>query len=609
MRRILFIALIVGLIVGILGSCGSARSAIPNDAPRENDIGEETTSLGEGTAGGGTAEPPDTARGNGPRSENTPTSPAVGTSGMVSTAHPLATQAGLDVLTEGGNAFDAVVAVAAALNVVEPYMSGIGGYGAVMIYDAKKGEARFLDAGSRMPATLDPNVFHPPTPNYLANRRSAKAVSTPGNVNAWEALSKDYGKLEWRRLFDPAIELAEGGFDISEFDAGYIESEFSAFPENAKSIYGRNGVPLRAGERLVQKDLASSLRLIADQGAGAVYGGELGQSIDSAMRENNGFLTIDDLRKNRAEWRDTIGIDHRGYEVVTASPPVTSWGTLVRLGIMGRFNLEASDHNSATYLHTFAEVTKHAYWARLRYSADPEVQPTPLDLLLSERYWANQAARINPSRATPYVPPTTFNTPTSSSNEQEHTTHFVVADRQGNVVSMTQTLGNVFGSRIMPQATGVWLNDSIAYSAFEPKGNPLDTFPGRYRLVGISPILVMSDGRPWVAIGTPGGHNILQTTPQMLMNIIDFGMDIQQAIAAGRISFMEPDVLAVEDSIPASVRNELSAKGHNVRVESVRAQSGLGNAHGLTIEYDSQGKPIRFTGGSDPRGEGVAVGD
>jgi gamma-glutamyltranspeptidase / glutathione hydrolase len=426
-------------------------------------------------------------------------------------------------------------------------------------------------------------------------------------VNAWETLSKDYGKLAWRSLFDPAIKLARGGFTISQLDAGYIESEFPAFPEHAKSIYGNNGTPLRAGERLVQKDLARSLGLIAEQGAQAVYGGELGQAIESAMRENGGFLSLDDLRKNRAEWQDTTGIDYRGYQVVTASPPATSWNALLRLGVIGQFDLQPSDHNSSAYLHAFAEATKQAYWARQKYSRDPDIEPTPLDLLLSKEYWAEEAAKIDPSRATPYAPPTTFDTPTSPSNEQEHTTHFVVADKEGNVVSATQTLGNVFGSRIMPQGTGIWLNDSIAYSTFEPKGNPLDAFPGRNRLVGICPVLVMSGGRPWVAIGTPGGFNIPQTTPQMLMNLIDFRMDIQQAIAAGRISFMEPDVIAVEDSIPESVRNDLSAMGHNVRVESVSATTGLGNAHGLTVEYD-KGKPVRFTGGSDPRGEGVATG-
>ncbi len=606
----------MALVVGILSSCGGDQPVTtPDGTSLDEGVVEENTSLQQREEG------LDDEKSNEPTTvstpavaptikptENTLSSPAIGGSGMVSSAHPLATQAGLEVLAEGGTAFDAAVAVAAALNVVEPFMSSIGGYGTVIIYNAEKGEARSLDAGSRQPATLDPEAFHPPTSNYLLNRRGAKAVATPGSVDAWETLWEDYGTLQWRRLFDSAIELAEGGFVLDKIAAEWIGSEFFAFPGHARSFYGSNGVPLRAGERLVQKDLARSLTLIAEQGAEAVHGGELGQAIDTAMRETGGFLTIDDLRNNRARWQDTISVDHRGYEVVTASPPITSWGALLRLGIMNQFDWEVPDHNSARYLHTFAEVTKRAYWARLRYSADPEEQPTPLDLLLSEEYWAEQAARINPSRATPYAPPATFNTLAGSSDRQEHTTHFVVADKEGNIVSATQTIGNVFGSRIMPQGTGIWLNDSIAYSTFEPKGNPLDAFPGRQRLIGVAPVLIMSDGRPWVAIGTPGGYNILQTTPQMLMNLIDFDMDIQQAIAAPRISFIEPDVLAVESSVPGPVRSELAAKGHNVRVESVRAQSGLGNAYGLTVEYDSGGKPVRFTGGADPRGEGVAVG-
>lgn len=268
---------------------------------------------------------------------------------------------------------------------------------------------------------------------------------------------------------------------------------------------------------------------------------------------------------------------------------------------MGELDPTSLGHNSAEYLHSYAEVTKRAYSQRIRYSRDPQIAETPLDRLLSEDFWAEEASQVDSFRATPYQPPTSF---TSLSNTQEHTTHFVVADREGNVVSATQTLGNVFGSRTMPPGTGIWLNDSIAYSTWEPEGNPLDAFPGRYRLVGISPILVMSEGRPWVALGTPGGFTILQTTPQMLINLIDFDMNIQQAIAAPRISFVEPDVLAVDGSLPASVRDELLIRGHNVQVD----RHWLGNAHGLTIEYDSEGKPVRFMGGSDPRGEGVAAG-
>jgi len=180
----------------------------------------------------------------------------------------------------------------------------------------------------------------------------------------------------------------------------------------------------------------------------------------------------------------------------------------------------------------------------------------------------------------------------------------VVADKEGNVVSATQTLGNIFGSKVVPQGTGIWLNDALAWSRFEPTGNVFDVYPGRQSLYALCPTIVMRDSRPVIALGTPGGRTISQTTPQMLANLIDFDMDIQQAIAAPRISFSSPNALVVEASIPQSVRSALSTLGHNVEV----GERGLGNAHGLTIEYNSEGKPVRFAGGADPRGEGVAAG-
>ncbi|MGH9768184.1 MAG: gamma-glutamyltransferase, partial [Blastocatellia bacterium] len=531
-----------------------------------------------------------------PQSNNTSTTPAIGASGMVSSAHPIATQAGLDILAAGGNAFDAAIAVAATLNVVEPMMSGVGGYGAMIIYDANKREMKFLDSSGRVPASLDSDVFRPPTPDFQKNRLGAKSISTPGNANAWEALSKSHGKLEWRRLFDAAIKAADEGFVISEKTAEHIKAEFDAFPNQARSIYGRNGEPLKAGDRLTQKDLGASLRMIAEQGARAIHGGELGKVIDSTMREVGGFLTIDDLRKNRAEWRRPASIDYRGYKVITASAPTNAWNGLLRLGIMSRFDLTSLGHNSAAYLHRYAEATKLAYQARLKFASDPDISPPPLAKLLSEKYWAEEAAKIDLRQAAPFA------TPTISTSQEEHTTHYVVADAQGNIVTSTQTLGNRFGSKVMAKGTGIWLNNSLAYSTFEPKGNPMDAFPSRRKLAGFCPVIVTREGKPWVAIGTPGGHTIVQTVPQMVINLIDFRMDIQQAISAPRISFAEPDVIAIDNGVPESVRKELSAMGHNIRVRS------LGNAHGLTIEYDAKGKAVRFTGGADPRGEGAAIG-
>jgi gamma-glutamyltranspeptidase/glutathione hydrolase len=516
---------------------------------------------------------------------------------MVSSAHPLATEAGLAILAAGGNAFDASVAVAATLNVVEPMMSGMGGYGTILTYDAEEGQAQFLNSSGRIPKALDSDVFRPPTPDYEKNRRGAKAVSTPGNLNAWEAMSRKYGALEWKKLFEPAIRTAEEGFVIGERTARLIGSAFPQFPEHAKSIYGKDGEPLKAGDRLLQKDLARSLRKVAEQGAGIVHGGQIGGAIAETMKASGGFLALNDLKENQADWWEPIAIEYRGYRVTTASPPSTAFPSLVRLGMMSRLAPVELGHNSAEFLHNFAEVTKHAFWTRLRYAGDPDVSPPPLDRLLSEDYWSEQVAKIDPEQAKPFEYPGVV--PTSDG----HTTHFVVADRWGNVVSATQTLGNSFGSRIMPEGTGIWLNNSLAYCTFEPKGNPMDAFAGRHKLSGDCPTIIFRNGKPWVAIGTPGGHTIGQTVPQMVMNLIDFGMNIQEAISAPRVSFREPDVIAVEDKISAQVREQLAAMGHKIR-----DVKGLGNAHGLTIEYDPDGKPVRFMGGADPRGEGLARG-
>ena len=530
-----------------------------------------------------------------------PAAPAVeaaaGTRGMVSSADLLATEAGLNVLKRGGNAFDAAVAVAAALNVVEPMMSGMGGYGTILVYDAAKGRVRFLNASGRIPSGLDPDVFRPPDPRYLENREGPAAVSTPGNVHAWEALSREYGALAWKDLFTEAIGLAERGFLIGPGTAAMIDQAYGDFPAHARSFYGADGRALRSGERLVQTDLARSLRLVAAAGARAFYEGEIARAIDSGMRDSGGALRLDDLKGDRAEWWEPIHVPYRGHVVYTASPPSTAFPSLIRLGLMSRFDVARLGPNSTEFLHRFIEVTKHAFWCRLRYAGDPGVSPPPLGLLLSEGYWADQAARIDPARARPFVYPGV------SGGPDRHTTHFVVADATGNVVSATQTLGNAFGSRIMPEGTGIWLNNSLAYCTFEPKGNPMDAHPGRRKLSGDCPTIIVRDGKPWAVLGTPGGHTIGQVVPQLVMNLVDFGLDIDAALAAPRVSFVEPDVIAVERGLDPRVLDELAARGHRLR-----AVGGLGNAHALTIAYGPDGRPAAFRGAADPRGHGLAKG-
>jgi len=523
--------------------------------------------------------------------------PARGAFGMVSSAHPLATEVGLEILARGGNAFDAAVAVAAALNVVEPMMSGMGGYGTILVYSVEEDRARFLNPSGRIPRGVNSDAYRAPTPNYQANRRGAKAVSTPGNVNAWAAMSEEYGVLSLAEALEPAAKLAEGGFELDARAAGSIQGAWDAFSDYTRTFYGKDDRPLGAGERLVQADLARSLRLVGQEGPGAFHGGTLGKAVDTAMREAGGFLRLEDLVENEAEWWEPIEIDYRGHRVMVPPPPANSFPALVRLGMMSRVDVKELGHNSADFLHVYAEVTKKGFWNRLKWAGDPEVAPPPLDRLLSTSFWEEEAGSIDMAVAVPFVPPA------PGGADGANTTHFVVADAQGNVVSATQTLGNSFGSRIMPEGTGIWLNNSLAYCTFEPAGNPMDAHPGRRKLSGDVPLFVFREGRPWIALGTPGGHTIPQTVPQIVMNILDFGMNIQEAISAPRISFVEPDRIAVENAISEDVVAALEGRGHNVT-----RTGGLGNAHGLMIEWGADGKPVAFTGGADPRGAGLAKG-
>ena len=532
--------------------------------------------------------------------------PATGTQGMVSSAHPLATEAGLEILRGGGNAFDAAVAVAATLNVVEPMMSGMGGYGTILVYSADENRTRFLNCSGRIPANLDSDVFRAPTPSYKENRTGPLAVSTPGNANCWEAMSKTYGRREWKDLFGTAIRTAEEGFVADGRTAAMVARGFPDFPAHAKEFYGSEGSPLSKGDLLVQADLGRSLQRIATEGAGVLHGGELGQALAGEVAQRGGVLSLKDLAENEAEWWEPISIRIGEYDVYTASPPATAFPSLIRLGMMSQLHKngegggEAPSHNSADYLHYFAEISKHAFWARLRYAGDPDVEAPPLEMLLSEEYWKEQNAKIEPGISSEFVPPGADDSVTPDS----HTTHFVVADKWGNVVSATQTLGNLFGSRIMAEGTGIWLNNSLAYSTFEPKGNAMDAFAGRHKSSGDCPTIILKEGRPWAALGTSGGHTIGQTVPQMVLNLTMWGRDIQEAIDLPRVSFVEPDFLAVEAGVPQAVRDQLKGYGHKVRSERLK----LGNAHGLSIEYDGEGRPAHFFGAADRRGAGVAKG-
>ena len=512
------------------------------------------------------------------------------TKGNVSSAHPLATQAGLEILEKGGNAYDAAIAVAATLNVVEPMMSGIGGYGTILVYNKNTDKISYLNPSGRFPMATNTDLMRPPTPDYMKNRVGPKSISTPGNLNAWKAMHEKYGQADWSSLFDPAIKHAENGFKISPRLAKWIGVAFEDFSSYAKTFYGTNDTPLKEGEILIQSDLAKTFKTIQSEGVEAFYKGEIAKKIDQQMKMAGSFLSLDDLENNEAEWWDPLVMNYKGYDIYTADLPANSFAAFINVGIMRELNLENPTHNSEKYLHLFAEMTKESYKARLAFSFDPEIKVAPLDSLLSSDVLKSMSNMLEKDSASDFIPP--------FSPESKNTTHFVVIDKWGNIVSATQTLGNLFGSRIMVEETGIWLNNSMAYSTFEPKGNPMDAFPGRHKLSGDCPVIIMKDGKPWAALGSPGGHTITQNVPQIIFNLIDFNMTMQEAIDAPKISFVEPDKIRVDPELSQKTIDALKQRGHNVYTGTI------GNAHGIKILYGESGDIIGYDVGIDSRGEG-----
>lgn len=519
--------------------------------------------------------------------------------GAVASGHPLATQAGLEVLERGGNAFDAAITVASVLNVVEPAMSGLGGYGSTLIYDAQKKEIRYLNSSGKFPMSTNSDLMREPTLNYLENRKGPKSISTPGNLNAWQEMHKGYGKMPWDCLFERAISYAKTGFPISPYIAKLIASSFNEFSDYSKSFYGKNGHPLQEGDILVQKDLAKTYELIALKGVDPFYRGEIALLIDKQMKECESFLCIEDLRTDLAEWWEPIKLNYKGYHVYTIGTPGNGFSALFALGVMEQFPVQALGHNSREYLHLLTEVLKESCKVRLTNAGSLEERNHIVDHILTTDNFSSIANSINRNKASD------FNLP--AGKEGINTTHFVIVDEWGNIVSSTQTLGLGFGSKVMIEGTGIWMNNSMAFSTFEPKGNPMDVFPGRYKLSSNSPIIIMKNDRPWAALGTPGGHTIPQNVAQIVINLIDFNMNMQEAIDAPKLAFFEENnVVCTESGISKCTLSSLQEMGHLIDNDHIASYIGLsgkiGNAMGVKIVHNKN--DISFDIGIDKRKDG-----
>ncbi len=530
----------------------------------------------------------------------------MGTRGAVASAHPQASMAGIRMLLEGGNAVDAAVAVASTLNVVEPFMSGAGGVGLMMISRARTGECHLLDFNGPAPATTPSGAaLAQVSEDDLAG--GPRSCATPGNLGGWLAAHARFGAMPRAQVFGPAIELAEAGVPLTWMSAQFIEQARATLGRSPEAgrLYLGNGGP-RAGKVVSYKDLASTFRLVAEGGAEAFYRGPIAKAIARAVGEGGGWLGEADLANFAPEWRAPVAVDFRGFRVCSVSPPGSAFQMLETLNVLEGFEVARWGHNSVEYLHHLIETIKLASADRLAYAYGDN---TPIRGLLAKAYAASQRARIDPARAAVSegerhdraVLPGQIAEGHPAKFEDEQTTHFACADGAGMVVSVTQTLGAPFGSGFAVPGTGLVLNNILKWVDRDP-ASPNALRPGRKGGTMMSPTQVFRDGAFHLSIGTPGSYGILQTTAQMLLNVLEFGMNAQEAIEAPRVRVYRDRVVDAESRIAPDTRAALAARGH--QVNAIPDWSWIvGGGQGIARDPESGA----LTAGADPRRDGYAL--
>ena len=516
---------------------------------------------------------------------NTEKAPVASARGVVAANHPLGAAAGLEMLAGGGNAIDAAVATLFTLNVVEPMMVGLFGAGWTNLRLAD-GTSLIIDNYSTAPAAAAPDMFTPLSdtwPDYMEtegrkNKVGYQAAGAPGTLKAWAELVETWGRFDLETVMQPAIRHAERGFRATQYLRELIsdnQADLALFPETA-AVFLPHGQPPAVGDLIVQPALAASLRAIATEGADCLYGGSLGQAIVEGMQRHGGVMTIDDLRAYRTIRRQAVSAAYRGYDILLPEPPCSGGVHILQiLRILEGYDVAAMGFGTADAIHLLAECLKIAFSDRAAHVGDPATMSVPVAWLISPEYAAERRAGIDMGKAAapyPGVPPAV---------ESADTTHITVADADGNIVAMTQTINNAFGAKAMAPGTGILLNNTMAL--FDPHpGRANSISPGKRTVSSMSPTIVTRDGQPFMALGLPGGVRIFASVLQALVNVIDHGMSLQEAVEAPRIWTQGQD-LEVEEAIPQHVRADLTARGHEV-VEVTAVGGGM---NGIMFDPDT----------------------
>jgi gamma-glutamyltranspeptidase / glutathione hydrolase len=525
----------------------------------------------------------------------------MGTRGAVASAHPLASMAGIETLLAGGNAVDAAVAVGSTLNVVEPFMSGIGGIG-LMLLSRPGGERHVLDFIGAAPRAADVTRC---TEDEQAG--GPKSCATPGNLGGWLTAHARFGRLPRAKVLEPAIGHAERGVPLTFKNVDFFTQARPTLARSreAERLYWPNGGP-RAGAVVTYKDLAATLRQVAEGGLDVFYRGPIARAIVRAVQEAGGWLAEDDLAAFEATWRQPVRITYRGADVYSMPPPFSAFQMLQTLNIMEGFDLRGWGHNSTEYLHHLIEAIKLASADRLAYAYGGA---TPIAGLLSKAYATSQRRRIDAGRAAvsegersdPRALPGQIAEGHPAKFENEQTTHFACADADGTVVSVTQTLGGPFGSGFAVPGTGIVLNNILKWADRDP-ASPNVLRPGRKAGTMMSPTQVFRDDAFRLSLGTPGSYGILQTQAQMLLNVLDFDMNVQEAIEAPRVRVYRDRLVDAESRIDDRTRSALAERGHQVNTLADWSWV-VGGGQGIARDPDSHA----LMAGADPRRDGYAL--
>ena len=525
------------------------------------------------------------------------------TNGIVASEHPLASEEGVNVLRKGGNAVDAAVTVNSILNVVDPGNCGMGGDVFYLIYIKDDGKVTFLNGSGRSAENATIDLYEEKGLKSIPSRGPLSAITVPGCVDGWSSILKKYGSTSFRELLQPAIRYAEQGFPISHTLSKLIKlvADKHSIHPGWKKIFLPQGRALEPGEILVQKDLADSFRAVAEGGREAFYNGIIAENIARFLGDQGGLITMKDFEGHSSVWNEPVKTNYHDYTVYETAPNSQALTTLIALNILENIDISSLGYQSLEHLHLMIEASKIAYAARDRYIGDPEFIDIPVDKLVSKEYAMEKMELIKmDSSLRHHQIPNNF--PLTGDGD---TTYFAVVDNEGNCVSCIQSLYGSFGSGMIAEGTGIVLQNRGSYFSLD-RSHHNQLGPRKRTLHTLCASMVLKDNEPFLIFGSMGGDIQPQIHLQVFSAVIDFNIDIQEAIESPRWSmpktiYSSDDRVILEGRFPKEVVDKLKDKGHDV-IRGPDYSWSSGFAQGVVI------KDGVLFGGADPRGDGAAIG-